>query len=280
MKNRLASFLSFTALLSGLAVSLVVNNNITKANAYSINTKLPSTIDLNDASEGTIRNYYLSLVNLDESERKGENLLKNLKPILSNGQLYYSYDDNTSKKNIWKMYEIVDRDWKKSPASEIAGYNSTTNKITGYTYNTSDPYIHALYVNRDVDNQTKAWADHQQTQWGINQEHIWAKSHGFEEAGSGSSGGARGDIMHLWAGNGRVNGTEHNNFFYGYVDKTKSYTDPVKTKGYTNLSGNLNGKSKTITVFKKDGSYSVVEGKNIYGLDSEKDEEEETEEVI
>lgn len=245
-KNKHVIIPLFTTLTFG--ISIMINNVITyvETNAYS-SSSLPTTIDLNDNSESEIRNYYSSLNSLSASERQGDNLLKNLKNILKAGQKYYSYESGTA---IWQMYEISDRDWEKSPASEISGYNASTNTISGYKYGSSvtgnqgtNPYIHALYVNRDVDNQVRAWDDHNQNQWGINREHIWPKSQGFEAEGAG---GARGDPMHLWPGNGRVNGTEHNNNFYGFVDTSQSYTDPVTAKGYTNLAGNMSGTSLTL----------------------------------
>ena len=230
----------------------VLKKDAQKLDAYSASS-LPTTIDLNDCSEQEIRSYYSSLNSMDVSQRKGTNLLKNLKPILSNNQKYYNYDSGSA---IWQLYEITDRDWVKSPASSIAygSYNASTNKITGYQYGTSasnsknNPYIHALYINRNVTNQVTAWDDHQQTQWGINREHIWAKSHGFQDEKE-ASGGARGDPMHLWAANGYANNI-HSNYFYAFVDKTKSYTDCGST--YSNISNNLRGISKNIgsgTVF-------------------------------
>lgn len=50
------------------------------------------------------------------------------------------------------------------------------------------------------------------------------------------------------------------------------YMDRFKCKSYY-YDANINGKNFTITVFKKDGKYGVVEGKNIYGKDKEKNEE-------
>ena len=253
--NNKKSFLFKIATLTAvftLNISLYVslNKTVEKVDAYSTSS-LPTTIDLNDCTEQEIRSYYSSLNSLDASQRKGTNLLKNLKPILSNNQKYYSYDSGSA---IWQMYEITDRDWSKSPASSITygTYNANTKIISNYTYGTSasnsknNPYIHALYINRNVNNQTTAWDDHQQTEWGINREHIWAKSHGFQEEGSG---GARGDPMHLWAANGYANNI-HSNYFYGFVDKTKTYTDCGST--YSNISNNLRGTSKNIgsgTVF-------------------------------
>ena len=241
-------------LLTGFALTLgaflIPSSKAEESLGYSTSS-LPTTIDLNDTSEANIRSYYSSLNNLSTSERQGTNLLKNLKTILKNGQKYYSYDSGNA---IWQIYEIADRDWSKSPASSTTygTYNSSTNKITGYTYGTSssnsknNPYIHALYINRDVTNQTTAWDDHQQTQWGINREHVWPKAEGFEDE---AAGGARGDPMHLMAGNGYANNI-HSNYYYGYVKTSDSYTDCGSK--YSNQSGNLRGTSKTLnsgTVF-------------------------------
>ena len=241
-----SSVMSFMTIGTLLGISLFEKTaEKADASSYSVNS-VPTTLDLNDASASTIRNYYSSLNNLSSSERQGTNLLKNLKPILKNGQKYYSYGSSGTTA-VWQVYEIVDRDWTKSPASSISGYNSSTNKITGYTYGTSNsntgtnPYLHALYVNRGVTNQTQAWGDHNQDQWGINQEHLWPKAEGFDN--SSVACGARGDIMHLWAGNGYANNI-HSNYFYGYVNTSSSYTN-CGTK-YSNLSGNLRGTSKTL----------------------------------
>lgn len=220
--------------------------------AYNVigKSELVSTINLNDCTNEEIRAYYSSLNSLNDSERQGNNLLKNLKPILANGQKTFSYESNA---NIWKAYEITDRDWEKSPASAIAGYNPTTNIITGYEYGKNDCYVHALYANRNVDNKATAMGDHtsKNLAWGTNQEHVWAKSNGFENKGSY---GARGDLMHLISGIGRVNQTEHNDEFFGFVDLTKEYITPTKSKPteYAHLSGNYRGISKTVgsgTVF-------------------------------
>ena len=59
-------------------------------------------------------------------------------------------DNSDSGDNVWKLYEIADRDWEKSPASELSGYDESTNTINGYKYGTSasdkqtNPFIHAL----------------------------------------------------------------------------------------------------------------------------------------
>ena len=242
-RKHLYKIAAFTAVLT-LNVSLYINLNkkpLEAVNAYST-SELPTTINLNDCSDSEIRSYYSGLNSLDASERKGTNLLKNLKTILSNGQKYYNYD---SGDNVWKMYEITDRDWVKSPANAInyGTYNSNTNTITGYKYgsNYDNPYLHALYVNRNVANHnSRAWGDHTQTNYGINREHIWAKSHGFQAEGAA---GARGDPMHLWAANGYAN-NKHSNYFFAFVDKTRSYDNCGSAYSY--ISGNYKGYSKNL----------------------------------
>lgn len=247
MNKKLLATLSLSALIIGAGIALTSKKPV-EVEAYSAYTEgsLPTTIKLNDNTPEQIRSYYNELLSLDASEKTGTNLLKNLKPILKNNQKYFSYDSSSSKNAIWRLYEIVDRDWVKSPASSTVygTYNEATNTLSNYQYGSSsnvknNPYVHALYINRDVVNQTQAWGNHNQDEWGINQEHIWAKSNGFETAGAG---GARGDPMHLWAGNGNTN-REHSNDYFGYVDKTKSYKDMGNT--YSNQSGNYTGTSLT-----------------------------------
>ena len=272
------------------SINLLKNQKVEIVKAYD-KSSLPTTIDLNSISQSDIRNYYSSLLSLDDSEKTGENLLKNLKPILSNNQKYYSYDISNGT-DIWKIYEITDRDWDKSPASEISGYDPSTNIITGYSYGSSasksgtNPYIHALYVNRDVDNNVRAWAQTDTTksshgnnaEWCIDREHIWPKSHGFDDTSNATSG-ARGDPMHLWPGDSYVNSALHSNYFYGYVDKNKDYTDGKDKYSYD--SGNYVGTSLTVgsgKVFEPQDSdkgdiaravfYMVARYNNIAGNDS------------
>ena len=264
MKKIIPLSLGFLALSLGTLAGFK-HTHFEIAKAYD-KASLPTTIDLNKVDDSDVRSYYANLNSLADSEKTGTNLLKNLKPILKNGQKYYQYDDNAGK-DIWKMYEITDRDWDKSPASEISGYNASTNIITGYSYGESEskkgtnPYIHALYVNRDVDNKVRAWAVEDgsrsshgdNAEWCIDREHVWPKSHGFEDKGKG---GARGDPMHLWAGDSYVNSDLHNNYYYGYVDTTKSYKDGKDKYSYD--AGNLRGTSKTlggsVTVFEPQDS--------------------------
>ena len=256
MKNKILLKNSISLLLPlAMATGALLgarNTKVQEVSAYTSESSLPTTIDLNDTSASNIRSYYSSLNSLSTSERQGTNLLKNLKTILKNGQKYYSYDSGNF---VWQIYEIADRDWSKSPASAITygTYNSSTNKITGYTYGSNsspknDPYVHSLYTNRSVTNEAKAWGDHTQTNWGINREHVWPKAEGFETSGDG---GARGDPMHLMAANGYANNI-HSNYYYGYVDTSKTYTNCGDKYSYT--AGNLLGTSKTVG-----GSVSVFE---------------------
>ena len=266
-------FIPITILLSASALTFIgvaKTNQVIETHAGYDKASLPTTIDLNSVKESDVRNYYSALNSLSDSDKTGNNLLKSLKPILMDNQKYYSYDVSSGK-DIWKMYEITDRDWDKSPASEISGYNASTNIITGYKYGDSknnsgtNPYIHALYVNRDVDNKVHAWAVEDgsrvshgdNAEWCIDREHIWPKSLGFEDSNDDpGTSGARGDPMHLWAGDSYVNSALHSNYFYGYVDTTKDYTDGKDQYAYD--KGNLKGTSKTlggnVTVFEPQDS--------------------------
>ena len=226
---------------SGLALAVAENNQISKAEAAYSKTTLPKdNINLNDCTDSEIRSYYSNLNNLSVAQRQGTNLLKNLKPILSNGQQYFKYDGD-----IWKMYEITDRDWDKSPAEEIENYNAQTGIISRYNYlstiDTSNPgpYLHSLYNNRNVENNSQAWYSHGKRSyaWTIEREHIWAKSHGFNDE---SVAGAMGDPMHLQSGNGYVNGV-HSNYFYGNVSTITTNCGNT----FDNVKGNYLGKSET-----------------------------------
>ena len=208
-------------------------------------SSLTKNINLNKNTDTEIRNYYSSLNSLSQNERQGQNLLKNLRPILQDMN-YFSYD------NAWKIYEITDREWELSPASETTygTYNASTNSISNYEYGTSsnpknDPYVKTLYRNKDDNGITvteariKEWGSH--TSSGTNREHIWCQSRGFKDP-DGASGPAGTDLHHLRSGDGYVNQTLHNDNPYGYVDTSKTYTDG-KTK-QTWLEGNLRGKPK------------------------------------
>ncbi len=224
----------------------VENDNTKSADAASYTAStLTKYIDLNDNTSEQIRDYYSSLGNLSTSERQGTNLLKNLKPILKNNQKYYKYDNSNA---IWQIYEISDRDWDRSPASETTQgtYNASTNTISNYSYGSNsnkkdNPYIHALYVDRFISNPKTAWTIHngRSNSACIEREHIWPKSHGFDAE---EVAGARGDPMHLWAADGGTNGL-HSNYFYGYVNTSKSYTKSETNYSWTGK--NYLGKPKT-----------------------------------
>ena len=211
------------------------------------NSALPKeNITLRDNSEAEIRSYYSSLNAKETSERSGNNLLKNLKPILKEGMKYYSYD------NVWKAYEITDRDWTLSPAinDNYNGtvYDAATLTYTKYAYGSSssnpgnDPYVHTLYRDRsNPDARIKEWGAHTGNN-ATNREHVWCQSRGFKGR-DGSSAAAYGpagtDLHHLISGDGKVNTNYHNDLPYGNVDKTKTYKDASAEFAW--LAGNLVG---------------------------------------
>ena len=215
-------------------------------------SSLTKTIDLNPVGEADIRSYYAAL---EGKSLQGDDLLKALKPILSNGQQYFNYDTNSA---IWQMYEITDRDWSLSPASEITNgtYDASTGIISNYKYGTNankgdNPYLRVLYRNEGVvEGRLRAW-DHHGDNKGIDREHIWPKSRGFGKDADGVEhkvSGARGDPHHLLPGDSHVNSALHSNNSYGFVDRSKPYEDGdagYKIDNVTVVAGNLLGVSAT-----------------------------------
>ena len=246
MKNRTLSNLAVFSLGLSLLSGFSLLNAAKEARADNVvapsYSSLPTTINLNDTNPDDIRSYYNDLNSLSLSERTGTNLLKHLKPILKRNMNYYSYA------NVWKIYEITDRDWELSPASETTygTYNSQTEQITNYTYGSSsdpknDPYVHTLYRDRtNEDARIKEWGAHTGDN-ATNREHVWCQSRGFKGRGNDAASGPAGtDVHHLISGDCKVNTVHHNDKPYGNVDKTKSYDDAGSV--YTWLSGNLAGK--------------------------------------
>lgn len=252
-KNLLLALLPLTLAPMAIAVSTAPEfTPVLAAGSGYKKAALPTNIDLNPVEEADVRAYYSAL---NGKNLNGENLLKALKPILKNGQEYHSYDSTTG--DIWKAYEITDRDWTLSPASEITQgtYNPSTNKITGYSYGSNstpkdNPYVHALYRNRGVSAANiHAW-DHHGDNNGLDREHIWAKSRGFgKDNGVEFTGaGARGDLHHLLPGDSYVNSSTHSNYYYGFVDKKKISEDAGQCYKINNtvvVDGNYRGTSST-----------------------------------
>ena len=221
-------------------------------------------ITLRDNSESEIKAYYDSLAGLEESELKGINLLKNLKPLLQNFT-YYPYDA------VWKIYEITDREWALSPAANdtygSTSFDSVNNVYTTYTYGTSvsgshgnDPYVHTLYRNRDSNGVTveegriKEWDTHNGTDNATNREHVWCQSRGFK-APEGAEGPAGTDVHHLISGDAYVNQQPHNNTPYGFVNRAKIDSKTLPSKTW--LAGNIRGTA--ITAHAGDETTNVFE---------------------
>ena len=196
--------LSLTTLLTFSFFQIAFTNNSTyQTQALGTSTTtLPSSVNVTPLSESGIRNYYSSLNSLSTSERQGTNLLKNLKPILSNNFFYYPYTTI-----IWKIYKITDRDWIQSPltSTQLNSYYSTHES-------TDDPYWVLLYRN---DNYTPTAAKSTDTKGVItDREHVWPQSRGFK-ASSGAQGPAGTDLHHLLAGDSRNNQQGHSNYPWG-----------------------------------------------------------------
>lgn len=242
-KKILTALVSSTMLFSGAFVLSLTNKKV-EQRVEAI--EKPSTIDLNDTEEEEIRNYYSYLEDLDDSERRGMNLLKNLKYILVNNPSnpskpaqYFTYGQ------VREIYQITDRNWVASPAEDIDGYDSEHNIIEGFKYN-EDPYGYFYYRDDNFSNphhlNDKITSKKGAQQTLLNQEHIWSKSHGFSEAGGVVNAGT--DLHHLVAADVAGNKWGHSNFAYGYVDKESD--DWIETKdnwdnGANAILGNKKG---------------------------------------
>ncbi|MFA7192835.1 MAG: endonuclease, partial [Bacilli bacterium] len=235
----LASLFTFTNKISNKDAELALG-------APPSSTSIPTTLNLNDNTESEVRSYYSSIDSLAVNERKGTNLLKNLKPILYNDMKYLSYD------NVWKSAKITERNWTRSPASGIAGtYNASTGIVTGYNNNNDDPYIHVLYRNDNDTHNMKISSSHTDVYNALNREHIWPQSRGFK-ADKGASGPAGTDIHHLVIADARVNQVHHNNYAYGNV--TDIDTQELRDGIHDNIRGTNPGVSGSQKVFEPQDS--------------------------
>jgi len=226
----------------------------------------PTEIDLNDNTEQEIRNYYSYLNNLPASERRGTNLLKNLKHILVNNPSnptksarYFTYGQ------VRSIYNITDRQWRDSKASSIPGYNAVDNTITGYSYD-ENPYLYFYYRSDNFTNPHFANATVSSKAGAsmvlLNQEHLWSVSHGFK--GAQNYANAATDLHHLVAADGPVNKFGHSNYTYGYVDvPNPSSVTSIDNwdNGANAILGNVYGTAKTIHA--QDESNRVFEPQDI-----------------
>lgn len=89
-------------------VKAISGYKIATSGSPTLVTALPTTIDLNPVDASDIKGYYSSIAGLPESERKGTNLLKNLKTILYDMN-YYKYGGMSSA-GVTYIYTITDRD--------------------------------------------------------------------------------------------------------------------------------------------------------------------------
>ncbi len=251
MKNKLTFILFCTTIFSLSLTGIISLSNKTSTQVNAIDK--PTDINLNDTTEASIRNYYSYLETLPESERRGTNLLKNLKYILVNNPSntskparYFSYSQ------VRDIYRITDRQWTASPASEISGYDSSTNTITGFSGYSDNPYLYFYYRSDNFTNPHAANATISSTegksQTLLNQEHLWSVSHGFKGSTSTPSENAGTDLHHLVAADVAGNKWGHSNYTYGYVDVEDSGWVTTRTNwdnGANAILGNKRGTPKT-----------------------------------
>ena len=246
--KKIALFLSIGALATAplFALTRLDAQEVKATSGYVIETNgcrsggstLPTKICLSPVEEEDVRNYYSSLFNLGSSELSGQNLLKNLRPILFEMN-YYPYGTINSG-GVSQIYTITERDWANSPASTIASgtFNQAGDTITGFDHATekdNNPYIHMLYVDYSIEPTTRYLND-TGTAVNFDKEHVWCQSRGFK-ASSGANGPAGTDLHHLIAGDHDVNSAVHSDRPYGYVkNATKS---GARTATASNVYGSI-----------------------------------------
>ena len=122
LKTFISSSFATLLIVSFFNIEFVQNSTYQATALGTYTTSLPSSINVTPVNETGIRSYYDSLDTLATSERQGTNLLKNLKPILSEDSFYYPYTTI-----IWRIYKITDRDWIQSPltSTQLNSYYST-----------------------------------------------------------------------------------------------------------------------------------------------------------
>ena len=248
MKKKIALILSIGALAAAplFALTRLETQEVKATSGYVIETDgcrsggstLPTKICLSPVEEEDVRNYYSSLFNLGSSELSGQNLLKNLRPILFEMN-YYPYGTINSG-GVSQIYTITERDWVNSPASTIASgtFNQAGDTITGFDHATekdNNPHIHMLYVDYSIEPTTRYLND-AGTAVNFDKEHVWCQSRGFK-ASSGANGPAGTDLHHLIAGDHDVNSSVHSDRPYGYVKNvTKS---GARTATASNVYGSI-----------------------------------------
>ncbi len=255
--KKLHSLLATLSISAFSCTLLFISKESVKTNAIT----LPNTITLNDTSEADIRSYYSYLDTLPESERRGTNLLKNLKYILVNNpsntakpSRYFTYSQ------VRNIYKITDREWISSPKENISGYNASTNTISGYSHSSETPNLYYYYRADNFTNphasNAKVTSSDSKTQTLLNQEHLWSVSHGFKPTSSSSSAveNAGTDLHHLVAGDATVNKWGHSNYTYGNVDVEDSDWINTKTRwdnGDNAILGNKRGTPKNTNPLNK-----------------------------
>ena len=193
-------------------------------------------IDVTNASESVIRNYYANLNSLNATERQGDNLLKNLKPILKNGHASFNYA------TVWDWTKITDRDWNLS--------SMTPAELSNYAFN-DNPYVKLLYRS---DNGTSTAAQHGDAHGQvIDREHVWPKSLG----NFGENAPAGTDLHHLILADSKNNQSGHNQYAYGNVNP-EDYTpidsydnpdNPTNVNVFTGKRGTITYNGQTATVY-------------------------------
>lgn len=202
-------------MLVSLIASFFNYDSIIQTKAAAVNNVTGGNISLVDQSDAQIKTYYSGVESLSGAS---------LKSAL-NSKIATSY--TVSDSMTWSWMQITDRDWSIS-----SSVNPSTYTFAGDT----SWYYHNLYASYNGDvNRALTRADNTDSTSGdTDREHCWPKSYGFKFTSSGDGNSfvppAGTDLHHLMASD-HNNNNIHNNYGYGNVDFTKTYSGVTDVDG-------------------------------------------------
>lgn len=201
--------------------------------SFSIKTYNANSSDygiFKDLTSSEVSNYYSTLSN----GLKGDALLSALQDILKVGQKSITSSNAGSS---WKLYLLLDRNYEKDPLRE--------EEISSQKWKEDNVICSPLY-----DDELIYKSSEKPGTYFIDREHVFPKSYGFASKSTSSDfyPYAGTDMHNLHMGEKANNGTGHNNYPYGDVDKSQSYKE-ITSKISGNVTGYLGVNNKGIPVY-------------------------------
>ena len=224
------SLLSFLPLVFSLSLSSTINeiNDKTSKNSMEINSTTSilnyddSLGKFQDLTQSEVKSYYSDLS--DNTGLKGEDLLKELQPILRESHLKISNSDAWD--SDWHYFLLLDRNYKEDPL--------TQEEIISQEWKLDNVIVNPLYT----DDITWVRSDKRY----FDREHMWPKSRGFKDKYDTSESlkeqpYAATDMHNLRMGESSNNQQGHNNYPFGEVVTIKEEIISKYTNEVTGVRG-------------------------------------------